>query len=223
VRNAHYLLHPYNASLVTCCDAGGQATIITIAWLMPVSVHPSSEGTSFRPSWHSNCLIRATGEFVINVAPYDFARQALHCGRQSGRDVTRFAITGLTARAARFVRPPAIEECLAHLEYRVVQVHTAGDHQLIVGRLWRHVHNPVFSPMRDCVIRVMHSHCSIWAGIASPQPSLKRSSHNRRNDTPDQVGSLDAIGWLITRPIGPLRREEAVIEWILDQSIDAGG
>jgi flavin reductase (DIM6/NTAB) family NADH-FMN oxidoreductase RutF len=135
VQNYHYLLHPYNTSLVTCCDAEGRANIIAIAWLIPLSVHPPLVGMSIRPSRHSYGFIQATGEFVINVASYKIARQVLYCGRRSGRDVDKFAGTGLTARAARFVRPPAIEECLAHLECRVVQHLEAGDHHFVIGEV----------------------------------------------------------------------------------------
>jgi flavin reductase (DIM6/NTAB) family NADH-FMN oxidoreductase RutF len=135
VHNFHYLLHPYNTSLVTCCDTEGRANIIAIAWLIPVSVQPPLVGMSVRPSRHSYGLIRATGEFVINVASYEIAREVLFCGRRSGRDVDKFATTGLTARAARLVCPPVIGECLAHLECRVVQDLEAGDHFLIIAKV----------------------------------------------------------------------------------------
>jgi flavin reductase (DIM6/NTAB) family NADH-FMN oxidoreductase RutF len=133
--NFHYLLHPYNTSLVTCCDAEGQPNIIAIAWLIPVSVQPPLLGMSIHPTRHSYGLIRATGEFVINVAPYEIAQQVLFCGRRSGRDVDKFAVTGLTAGQARLVRPPIIEECIAHLECRVVQDVKTGDHRFVVAEV----------------------------------------------------------------------------------------
>ncbi len=46
VKVFHYLLHPYNTSLVTCCDTEGNPNIITIAWLIPVSVNPPLTGMS---------------------------------------------------------------------------------------------------------------------------------------------------------------------------------
>jgi flavin reductase (DIM6/NTAB) family NADH-FMN oxidoreductase RutF len=135
VSSFHYLLHPYNTSLVTCCDAEGQPNIIAIAWLIPVSVSPPLMGMSIRPTRHSYALIQATGEFVINVAPHEIAQQVLFCGRRSGRDVDKFAATGLTPGQARHVRPPIIEECIAHLECRVVQEVEAGDHHLVIGEV----------------------------------------------------------------------------------------
>lgn len=135
VTTFHYLLHPYNTSLVTCCDADGNPNIITIAWLIPVSVNPALVGMSIGRSRFSYGLIRETGEFVINVAPYDIASQVLFCGRRSGRDVDKFAETGLTPKEAQSVRPPIIDECIAHLECRVVQDIEAGDHHIVVGEV----------------------------------------------------------------------------------------
>jgi len=135
VSNFHYLLHPYNTSLVTCCDAEGQPNIIAIAWLVPVSISPPLVGMSIGPTHHSYGLIRTTGEFVINIAPHKIAQQALFCGRRSGRDVDKFAATGLTPGQAQLVRPPIIEECLAHLECRVVQEVEIGDHRFVVGKV----------------------------------------------------------------------------------------
>lgn len=135
VSRCHRLLHPYNTFLVTCCDAQGKPNIVTIAWLIPLSVQPALLGMALRPTRHSYALIRTTGEFVVNVAPYEIARQALFCGRRSGRDLDKFAASGLTARPAQRVRPPVIEECVAYLECRLVEEVAAGDHQLLIAEV----------------------------------------------------------------------------------------
>jgi flavin reductase (DIM6/NTAB) family NADH-FMN oxidoreductase RutF len=135
VSNFNYLLHPYNTSLVTCCDEDGKANIITIAWLIPASIKPPLLCMSIGPTRYSYGLIHATGEFVVNVAPYEIARQVLYCGRRSGHQVDKFSITGLTPAPARHVRPPIIEECLAHLECRLEQEIEAGDHNLVIGKV----------------------------------------------------------------------------------------
>ncbi len=131
----HYLLHPYNTLLVTCCDKEGQANILAIAWLIPVSVRPPLVGMSIRPTHYSYGLVQATGEFVINVAPHEIAQQALFCGRRSGRDLDKFAESGLTPRPARRVSPPILEECMAFLECRVVQDIEAGDHRVVIAEV----------------------------------------------------------------------------------------
>ncbi len=130
-----YLLCPSNALLVTCCDAEGRSNIITITWLIPVSIRPPLVGMSIGPTRHSYRLIQATGEFVINTAPYQISQQALFCGLRSGRDVDKFALTGLTPGEALRVHPPIIEECTAHLECRVLRDIEAGDHRFVIGEV----------------------------------------------------------------------------------------
>jgi flavin reductase (DIM6/NTAB) family NADH-FMN oxidoreductase RutF len=129
------LLHPCLTFLVTSVDPAGNPNIITIAWLTPLSVEPPLVGMSLRPSRHSFELIRSCGEFVVNVAPYEIARQALFCGRRSGRDVNKLEATGLTARSATCVKPPILEECLAHVECKVVREVDCGDHVLVIGEV----------------------------------------------------------------------------------------
>jgi len=129
------LLHPCLTFLVTAVDQAGKPNIITIAWLTPLSVQPPLVGFSVRPSRYSYDLIRSCGEFVVNVAPYEIARQALLCGRQSGRDIDKLEVTGLTATDARRVRPPILEECLAHVECKLVREIECGDHVLFIGEV----------------------------------------------------------------------------------------
>jgi flavin reductase (DIM6/NTAB) family NADH-FMN oxidoreductase RutF len=129
------LMHPYVTSLVTCIDAEGNANIITIAWAIPVSSRPPLMAISVAPPRHSFGLIQETGEFVVNIVPYELAEKALYCGRRSGRDVNKFDEAGLTAKPAKHVRPPIIAECIAHVEGRVVQDVEAGDHHLFVAEV----------------------------------------------------------------------------------------
>jgi flavin reductase (DIM6/NTAB) family NADH-FMN oxidoreductase RutF len=58
-----------------------------------------------------------------------------YCGTESGRRIDKFKKTGLTAMASLKVKPPRIKECFGHLECKVVQKHTCGDHTLFVGEV----------------------------------------------------------------------------------------
>lgn len=131
----HYLLHPYSTSLVTTCDGRGRSNVLAIAWLIPVSVDPPLVGMSIRSSRYSYEFLKEVPEFVVNVAPHGLVEQALVCGRRSGREVDKFAATGLTQAKARRVRPPIIDECLAFLECRVTGDVEAGDHRLVIGEV----------------------------------------------------------------------------------------
>jgi len=140
----HYLLHPYPTFLVTCVGADGRPNIVTVAWLIPASSDPPLVAMSLRPIRYSYALLGECREFVVNVPPYELAGVALHCGRRSGRSEDKFAATGLTPAPARRVRPPILEECLAHLECRVVNDVEAGDHHVLIGEVLEAYARPGF-------------------------------------------------------------------------------
>lgn len=129
------LLHPRHVVLVTCCSRSGRANAITLAWSMPTSFRPPMVAISVAPERYSHGLIEETGEFVINVPTLELLSKVYLIGTRSGREADKFKEAGLTARPAKRVRPPIIEECIAHLECAVVHRLTTGDHTLFVGEV----------------------------------------------------------------------------------------
>ena len=129
------LLHPLNATLITCQGKDGKANALAIAWIVPVSMNPPMLVFAVSKERHSYKLIEQTREFVVNIAGFDMARQVLYCGRKSGKEVNKFKETGLTAGKAKKVSVPIINECVAHLECRVEDTIPTGDHVLVVGEV----------------------------------------------------------------------------------------
>ena len=75
----------------------------------------------------------------------DIIKETLFCGRRTGRKHDKFAETGLTPMPAKMIRPPIIKECVAHLECKLHQQITMGDHTLFVGEvLTAYVNEGVF-------------------------------------------------------------------------------
>ncbi|MCD6465216.1 flavin reductase family protein [Candidatus Bathyarchaeota archaeon] len=147
---AYRLLHPRNTALLTCVDEEGRANIITLAWLMPVSINPPLVAVSIAPRRYSHKLIEESGEFVINVPTMELVEETLYCGSVSGRRVDKFKETGLTPIPAKKVKAPAIKECIAHLECVVRQKVPAGDHTLFIGEVVAaHVNKDVFDGRFD--------------------------------------------------------------------------
>ena len=95
------LLHPFNATLITCQGKDGTANALAIAWIMPVSLNPPMLVFAVKKDRHSYSLVEQTREFVVNIARFEMAHQVLYCGRKSGKDVNKFKETGLTAGKAR--------------------------------------------------------------------------------------------------------------------------
>jgi len=132
---AYRLLHPRHTVLVSCADKDGKANIITLAWSMPVSINPPVVAISVAPKRYSHQLIEKTKEFVVNVPTMDIVRETLFCGRRSGKTYDKFKETGLTPLPAKMIQTPIIKECVAHLECRLQQQITIGDHTLFIGRV----------------------------------------------------------------------------------------
>jgi flavin reductase (DIM6/NTAB) family NADH-FMN oxidoreductase RutF len=110
-------------------------SIITLAWQSPVSGSPPMAMISVAPQRYSHDIISQSGEFIINVPPFSLLKETVHCGTVSGRDGDKFASAGLSRESARAVSAPLIAECIGHLECRVDQQVTAGDHTLFVGQV----------------------------------------------------------------------------------------
>lgn len=130
-----YLLHPYNASLVTSKGRNGKINVMAVAWIIPVSVNPPLLAMSIRPERYSHDLIMGTGEFVVNVPIFKMAQKVLFCGRRSGRNHDKFKEASLSTQKAKKVNVPIIKECVAHLECKLVRTMEIGDHTLIIGQV----------------------------------------------------------------------------------------
>jgi len=100
-------------------DGGANATAIGwgcpgVIWSRPVFV------ALVRPSRYTYELIEQFGEFTVNVAPPSLKEAVTYCGTVSGRSEDKLAKCGLTAAPGLSVSAPIIEECIVHLECRVV-------------------------------------------------------------------------------------------------------
>jgi flavin reductase (DIM6/NTAB) family NADH-FMN oxidoreductase RutF len=130
------VLWPVPVVLVSC---GGmqdwKPNLITIAWAGSVCSDPPMLSISVRPERHSHTIIQATHEFVVNVPSPRQVKVLDWCGTVSGRDVDKFAETGLTPAKALKVRCPIITECLLNIECRVQTFLKLGSHTMFVAEV----------------------------------------------------------------------------------------
>ena len=125
---------PRITTLVTAME-GDRPNVFAVAWHSPISMAPPLYGISVSPKRHSHDLILQSKEFVINFPCIEIVDKVHMCGRTSGRDADKFALTGLTPVPAEKVRPPLIGECYAHLECRAVRHESLGDHTWFTGEI----------------------------------------------------------------------------------------
>jgi flavin reductase (DIM6/NTAB) family NADH-FMN oxidoreductase RutF len=127
-------MYPRHTVLVTC---GGKdrKNIITIGWSMPVSINPPMIAISVHPRRYSYELIRDSKEFVVNVPTAELKDATLHIGKTSGRGHDKFSELGLTPISGKTVSTPAIKECVASLECKLVNEIKTGDHFIFIGEV----------------------------------------------------------------------------------------
>ena len=127
-------LYPLPAVLVSCGN-GPESNIITLAWAGTVCSQPPMIGIGVRPSRHSHQLIKALGEFVVNLPTSDQVGWVDHCGMVSGRDEDKWAACGFTRVSGREVTVPLIAECPVKIECQLRQTVSLGSHDLFRGEI----------------------------------------------------------------------------------------
>lgn len=137
VDRALRLVHPMHTVLVSCIGNEGDPNIITLAWAMPTSISPPLVAVSIAPKRHSHSLIEETKEFVVNIPILEILKETLLCGRISGKEHNKFKEADLTPIPSKKVKPPAIKECIAHLECQLYNKLKTGDHTIFVGKVVR--------------------------------------------------------------------------------------
>lgn len=126
---------PMKHFLITCISSQEKPNIIAVSFCMPVSKEPPLIACAIGQKCFSSELIEDTKEFVVNVPTVALKQQVYYCGYNSGRSVDKFKKTGLTPKSARRVKPPIIDECIAHMECELVETHKAGEKNLFIGKV----------------------------------------------------------------------------------------
>ncbi|MDR0534725.1 MAG: flavin reductase family protein [Verrucomicrobiales bacterium] len=115
---AFQLLEPGPVVLVTTV-LNGKPNVMTMSWHMVLDFSPRI-GCVIGPWDYSYAALRKTRECVIAIPTVDLAGKVVDIGNCSGHDVDKFAQFGLTRKPAREVKAPLVNECLAHIECRVM-------------------------------------------------------------------------------------------------------
>ena len=123
----------HGPTVLASCRHESECNIVTLAWVTPVSINPPMLAIAVAPARFSHELIARSKEFVVNVPGPCLLDAVWYCGTKSGRDGDKFEGAGLTREDGAEVAAPLVAECFAHVECRVVDAPTVGDHTLFVG------------------------------------------------------------------------------------------
>jgi flavin reductase (DIM6/NTAB) family NADH-FMN oxidoreductase RutF len=97
--------------------------------------------------------VEATREFVVNVVSEEFAHKMNATAPEFPPDVDEFEVSGLTAVASDFVRPPRVGEAKVSMECRFLQVvhvsHKPLGGSIVLGEVLRfHVQDSLFNDFK---------------------------------------------------------------------------
>lgn len=129
------MIYPLPAVLVGCGATPQDYNLMTVAWVGTLCTDPPMCYVSVRPERHSYQLIKKYGEFVINLTTKAMARATDWCGVKSGRDLDKWAATGLHPQPGQVVKAPAVVESPLSIECKVVQILELGSHHAFIAEV----------------------------------------------------------------------------------------
>lgn len=129
------MLNPVPAVMVSVTDKEGKSNIITVAWAGTVCTNPPMVSISVRPSRYSYQILEESGEFVINLTNESLVKVCDYCGVVSGRDVDKFAKTGLTPIPMEHVHAMGIDESPVNMECKITEKRELGSHTMFIAEV----------------------------------------------------------------------------------------
>ena len=129
------MLNPVPAVMVSVTDKEGKSNIITVALAGTVCTNPPMVSISVRPSRYSYQILEETGEFVINLTNESLVKACDYCGVVSGRDVDKFAKTGLTPIPMEHVHAMGIDESPVNMECKITEKRELGSHTMFIAEV----------------------------------------------------------------------------------------
>ncbi len=128
------ILFPLPTSLVVTGNMD-KANIVTIAWVSLLTSNPPTLGISVGTKGFSGKEILKNKEFSVNIAGVDIMKEADFCGISSGKDVDKFAKTGLTKMPSKYIKSPIIKECPLNFECKLVSSSVVGTTNHFAGEI----------------------------------------------------------------------------------------
>lgn len=113
------LLEPGPVVLLTTAHRDAR-NVMPMSWYSLLDFEPPLLACVVSAANHSQQLLRASRQCVLNIPTVELARQLVGCGNCSGSAVDKFARFKLACSAASQVSAPLLDACYASLECRVV-------------------------------------------------------------------------------------------------------
>lgn len=128
------MLAPVPPALISCGTLD-KPNVMTAAWTGIICTDPTLVYVSLRPTRYSNEIIRANGEFVINIPTAQLAKAVDLCGVKSGRNVDKFKLANITPLPSNKIHAPQVAESPISLECKVKDIISFGTHDMFLAEV----------------------------------------------------------------------------------------
>ncbi|HSL98547.1 MAG TPA: flavin reductase family protein [Candidatus Limnocylindria bacterium] len=132
---AKTLVFPTPVWVVGSYDKQGKPNVMAVAWGGICCSNPPCVAVSLRKATYTYGNILKWKAFTVNVPSETHAREADYIGTASGRNVDKFAATGLTPVRSQFVDAPYVREFPLVLECRLLRTVEIGLHTQFIGEI----------------------------------------------------------------------------------------
>ncbi len=132
---ARTLLYPAPVLVVGTYDKNAKANVMTASWGGICCSQPPCVAVSLRKATYTYSNIVARKAFTISIPSEKQVKEADYFGMVSGRDVDKFAATGLTAARSDLVDAPYVKEFPLIIECRLAHTIELGLHTQFVGEV----------------------------------------------------------------------------------------
>jgi flavin reductase (DIM6/NTAB) family NADH-FMN oxidoreductase RutF len=129
------LAYPLPAYLIGSYDENRSPNVMTAAWGGVLCSDPPLLGFCARPTRMTYDGVLKHKAFTINFPSAKMAVQVDFAGLTSGRQVNKFALSGLTPIESPLVEAPYIEEAPVVTELKLFKYVELGTHTLFVGQI----------------------------------------------------------------------------------------
>lgn len=129
------VVHPAPVFVIGTYDRNKRPNAATVAWGGICCSDPPCISISLRKATYTYENIMENKAFTVNIPSEKYVKEVDFFGIYSGRDVDKFAKTGLTPVKSDVVEAPYIEEFPFILECRVIQINEIGLHTQFIAEI----------------------------------------------------------------------------------------
>jgi len=132
---AKTLAQPCPVWVIGSYDKAGKPNVMTASWAAICCSQPPMVTVSLRKATYTYGSIMESKAFTVNIPSEQLAAAAAYFGSVSGRDVDKFAASGLTPVKSALVNAPYVKEFPLVLECKLVKTEELGLHTMFIGEI----------------------------------------------------------------------------------------